>query len=623
MLIAIRRATEAQLIGPIREFAAQIYPVVRPYGRVKLAVVIATGMIQGLFQALGVSSIVPFLMLMMNPDQFLESAWGQRLVAIHPDLTAGALITLSGVFSIAMLLLANGVSLWADIARSRYVHGSGHCLRMSLVQRALRRSYMDHQRQNTSVLTKKIVGDVTQFSNKVLRPLFEVFACLSTTLCVLVVLLLVQPAAALVAMFGLGAYYCLVFRFLRNRRIRLSHRLKEARRGEFVALGQLLGGLKMVLVRNCADTFVQRISDFSTSQARAGMMAPIYGNMPRYLLEPLAYGSIVAWILVEVAAGRDISTILPTGGLIAMAGYRLLPNLQQIYAKLVLLTTWRHTLEEIVVELNATERPEGASNLQPVAVEPCAWMRSIELADVSFAYDDSREPVIKNVRMDIAKGSFVGLVGSSGAGKSTLADLLLGLISPTSGQLLLDGKPLSIANLPRWRTGIGYVPQDVFLLDATVEENIAFGVRRDEIDHLRVREVARLAQLHEFLEDGAALGLRSRVGERGAELSGGQQQRIGLARALYFRPRFVILDESTSALDNVTANRVISAVRSCASDVTIFAISHRLNTLIDCDLIYYLDNGTIRGQGEFGHLMATCPEFRYLALLGNTAKDAA
>lgn len=628
--------------------------------------VLGTGLLQGVVQALGVTSIAPFLMLASDPDRFLHSAWGAKLVSVFPQLNGATLVVAAGLFSILMLFLANAVSLWADVTRTRYAHQFGHWLRMRLLRHILGQPYSYFFRRNTSVLTKKVVGDVGDFTTNLVLPLFDMLARLATAISLTAVLFAFQPLAALLAVAGLGSYYTVVFRLLRSRRSALSGRMKSARRGEFFALGQLFGALKMIFARDCADAFVGRFSRFSRQQAKAGTMVPLCGSVPRYILEPVAYGSLILWILLSMAAGNSLTAILPTIGVIAMAGYRLLPNLQQLFARLVMLTTSRHCLEEILTELcgdqpqvaetvrwpseavgldssfapasevrrtkaqNAarlgkasSERLTGHGPIQRVATGQLSWDTSLELTDVTYTYPASNQPALKNVSLRILKGSSVGFVGPTGSGKSTLADVILGLLTPDSGQILLDGKPLSAADLPLWRAGIGYVPQDVFLLDATVEENIAFGVDKDEIDTHRVRESARLAQLLDFIEAELPNGFKTRVGEHGVCLSGGQRQRIGLARALYFQPQLLILDEATSALDNDTEARLMDSLQSLPHELTTLTIAHRISTVRNCKMLCYVQDGIIQGQGDHNQLEATCQEFRHLVTCGNVLRGVA
>ncbi|REJ94156.1 MAG: ABC transporter ATP-binding protein [Planctomycetota bacterium] len=567
--------------------------------------------------------MLPFLMLATDPGRFLHSPLGVQLVTYFPQLDTDALIITAGLFAVAMMMLANAASLLAEVMRARYAHGLGHWLQLRLVRHVLSQPYAYHLRRNSSVLTKTIVNDVDRFTHRIVFPLYDVFCCVSTSFFLLVALFVLEPWAAPLAIFALGSYYGLVFRVLRRRRQEVSQRMNAAMQGQFFVLGQLFSSLKMILTRHCEAFFAKRFEQSSSAYASAATRIPVYSSGPKYLLEPVAFGALMVWIIVEIAAGNDVMRVLPAAGMVAMACYRLLPSLQLLYGRLVVLTSMRHAVDEIVAELRSAARAAPPATSQPTSERSLSWQRTLELVDVTFAYPNATTSALRQLNLQICKGEFAGLVGATGSGKSTAADILLGLLEADEGQVRLDGRPLGRDDMPAWRERIGYVPQKVVLLDTTIEENIAFGLPREAIDPERVREAARVAQMLEFIEGHLPHGFQTPAGECGAFLSGGQQQRIGLARALYFEPELLVLDEATSALDNDTVARVIEAIRSNLDGVTILAIAHRLNTVRGCDTIFYMHGGVIECQGRFDELTARCPGFRRLAQLGEATQEAA
>jgi ABC-type multidrug transport system fused ATPase/permease subunit len=276
----------------------------------------------------------------------------------------------------------------------------------------------------------------------------------------------------------------------------------------------------------------------------------------------------------------------------AVAGYRLLPSLQLLYAQVTQFTSMRYSLDEVFEEFVAAERDEKSCIVEVSAEKSrlVEWQGAITLDKVSFIYPGADRPVLDRFSVTIQKNTFIGFIGPTGSGKSTLIDLLLGLHRPTSGRVLIDGQPLTSELIPSWQATIGYVPQDIFLIDDTIARNIALGVPDNEIDSVRLREVCNMAQILDFIEVELRDGFQTSVGERGVRLSGGERQRLGLARALYHRPSLLLLDEATSALDTVTEARLIEALRKLSGKLTIVAVAHRLSTVAGCDKLVDLSN---------------------------------
>ncbi|MBT8038338.1 MAG: ABC transporter ATP-binding protein/permease [Verrucomicrobiae bacterium] len=565
----------------------KVYTLARPFGRKRLLIVIGCSFAQGLFQVLGVTSIFPFLALAADPSRLRNSQFGTKLLEILPPFDDSRLLLIAGIFAIAMLLVANGVNLSAEFVRTRYAHQFSHWLRVRLLRQIATRPYTDFLEENTGVLVKKVLGDVMGYTTGVLLPLLDSLARIATIILLIGTLFLVHPQIAIVASLGFGLFYVAVFRGLGRFRSCISNGLKDAFRGTYIEVQQMLGGIKPVKVHRAEETFIERFSTHSERNARLQAWSTILGNGPRYLIEPLAFGGLVVVVIIYAARGQDIIAILPNLGVMALAGYRLLPALQLLYGQITQFTTQRHTLEEVFDEFLAVETAAGkdteSADGRLTAPEPLRWQRAITLEDLSFQYPGGDKPVISNLNLTIPKNSSLGIVGTTGCGKSTLVDLILGLHAPSFGRILIDDTPLGADNRRAWRGGIGYVPQEIFLIDDTVAANIAFGVPKETIDPADLERAAAAAQIREFIEHELPQGWETVVGERGVRLSGGQRQRIGLARALYHQPELLVLDEATSALDTKTEDGVIKAIAGLSGQITMLVIAHRLRTVEMCD----------------------------------------
>jgi ABC-type multidrug transport system fused ATPase/permease subunit len=453
-------------------------------------------------------------------------------------------------------------------------------------------------------MLKKTVNDVPYMIQGLLLPALEVISRLLTIILLLATLLVVDPVIASVATLCLGGFYIAVFALLRSRYERLSGRMVIADRGAMREAQQFLGGIKPVKVHQCEDAFLARYSSHSGNQAALRKWIPVYQNTPRYLVEPLAFGGMVAIVVILSAQGASITALLPKLGVMALAAYRLLPNLQQVYGMSAQVSMFRHTAEEVYAEFQ--ESAKTAPNpIIATKSEPLNWSRALHIDDITFQYPNTETPLFDGLSVEILKNQFVALVGTTGSGKSTLVDCILGLHTPSSGEIRVDDIPLTPDNFPAWRSSLGYVPQDIFLLDDTIAANIAFGVAAEEIDPARVAEVARLAQISDFIENELPDRYQSRVGERGICLSGGQRQRIGLARALYHNPSTLVLDEATSALDDTTETALMEAIEALHGEVTLIVIAHRLSTIARADRVFVIERGRVVSEGTPAEIQKT------------------
>ena len=564
----------------------------RPYGRKKLAFVFFLSLAQGIFQVVGVTSIFPFLAIAADPDRIRHSQFGLRFLALLPPMSNRELLITAGIVAIVGLLLSNAVNLLAEYARTRYAHSFGHWLRVRLLRRIASQPYGYFLQRNSGDLLKKVVGDVMNYIDGVLLPLLDSIARGLTAALLLATLFLVQPVIALSATVGLGAFYLIIFRLLARKRQEENEGLRTSFAASYREAQQMLGGIKPIKVHRAEEHFLSRFAGYSAIVAQMFARVPIVANSARYLVEPLAFGGLVLAVVVLAARGRDFSDILPNLGVMAVAGYRLIPTLQLLYAQVTRLTSMRYSLDEVFEEFAAAEREgkSGKIEISPRKPRRIEWQDAITLDAVSFIYLGTDRPVLDRFSIAIQKNMSIGFIGTTGSGKSTLIDLLLGLHRPTSGRVLIDGQPLTPDLIPSWQATIGYVPQEIFLIDDTIARNIALGVPDNEIDDARLQEVCSIAQILDFIKTELRDGFQTIVGERGVRLSGGQRQRLGLARALYHRPSLLLLDEATSALDTATEAKLIEALHSLTGKLTIVMATHRLSAVGGYDELINLGN---------------------------------
>jgi ABC-type multidrug transport system fused ATPase/permease subunit len=584
-------------IHNVGDLIRRVLFLARPYGKAKLGAVFSLSLAQALFQVIGITSIFPFLAIAADPERIRRSHFGTRFLNLFPPMENRQLLLVAGLIAIAALLVSNAVNLLSEYARTRYAQNFAHWLRVRLLRRMASQPYTYFLQRNSGDLLKKVLGDVMNYTSGVLLPLLDTVARVLTAVLLLATLFLVQPVIALSAAIVLGTYYVIIFRLLTRKRREVDENLKISVAGSYREAQQMLGGIKPVKVHRAEEHFLSRFSRHSAVLAQMYARLPIFANSARYLVEPLAFGGLVVAVLLLAAKGRDFSDILPNLGVMALAGYRLLPSLQLLYAQLTQVSSMRHAVDEVYDEFVAAGMdrsvPPVISAEFVTPASPFRWNNAITLCEISYRYPGAARPALEGLFLIIAKNTSIGVVGPTGSGKSTFVDLLLGLYHPTAGEILIDGQPLTPGLVPSWQASIGYVPQDIFLIDDTIARNIAFGVSDEKIDEARLGEACAMAQLLDFIEGELPKGFDTDVGERGVRLSGGQRQRIGLARALYHRPSLLILDEATSALDVATEAKLLEALRSLAGKLTMIVAAHRLSAVANCDQL--LDLGEMVG----------------------------
>ena len=598
-------------------FLGRILGVVLPFGRRRLVIVVASMIATAILQLGGVASVLPFLSVAANPEGFASSKLGSFLVSMLQITDPKRLVYVTGTLAIVALVVASASTILSQIIVARYVGDLGHWLRMQLLAKYYSQPYLYFVSRNSAVLTKKANADVFFFTAFLLAPLCDFMARVFITVVIVGGLLAIEPVVTLIAAACFGGFY-LIFMRLTRRRVRTINEVsKETGQGLSRLVQQFIAGMRDIKLRGAGPFFLNKVEDLSTRGVTSNVMSAWIAGLPRNLIEPIAFAGTIIWAMAALAAGR-LDAVLPTLGVMAMAGYRLLPNVQQLYNSLHLVATNRYAMDELDEELDFSSPsypvsiPKWLPALVDAVDESPLFTEAVELRDVTFNYPGAERPTLEGIDLRIARGSSIGFVGQTGSGKSTLINILLGLYEPTKGEILADGKVLGRPVPLKWQMRIGYVPQEILLLDDSLMRNIALGIPDDKIDHRRLQEAITSAQLQEVIAK-MPQGLETQVGERGVMLSGGQRQRVGLARALYFDPEMLILDEGTSALDNETEAKFMRAVESLQGEITIISIAHRLTTVRGCDAIYVLINGKIGEAGTYDELMESKSEFFRLA----------
>ncbi len=557
---------------------------------------------------IGVASILPFMAVLVNPDIIETNEILNKIYffsnVFGVDNKKEFLFAL-GIFVFLTLVATLTFKSITTYVQLRFVQMRQYSIGKRLVEGYLNQPYSWFLSRHSADLGKTILSEVSQVVANGINPLMELIAKGMISIALIALLILTDPKLALIVSFSIGGSYGLIFFFLKNFLNRIGEERLKSNELRFRAISQAFGASKEVKVGGLEKTYVDRFSDPAKSYALTTAVAQVIAQLPRFILEAIAFGGIIIVILYLMSQTGGFESALPIISLYVFAGYRLMPALQRIYSAFAQLTFVGPSLDKLYEDLKNL-KPLNLVKHQDIQFSN----KSIKLKNIYFNYPNASRTALENISLNIPAKTTVGLIGATGSGKTTTADIILGLLEPQKGTLEIGDKIITKQNVRGWQSLIGYVPQHIYLADDTVEANIAFGEDIKNINQQSVEKAAKIANLHQFVINELPKKYQTTIGESGVRLSGGQRQRIGIARALYNEPQILILDEATSALDNQTEEVVMDAVKKLGKDITIILIAHRLNTVRNCDIIFKFEKGKLVNQGKFNTIINSKSEIK-------------
>lgn len=560
------------------------------------------------FEAAGIGLIFPLLQAVAEPQSMMEYALlGKVLTQMGLVGDKEIIIAVAVSFGVAMLMKNLFVVLQWYVTYT-FLYGN-----FAELSAAVHRRYLDaplsvHLKRNSADLIKNCTIDTKRIYTRVARAVLNIVAQLMLMISIMGVFLIANPRIGLVAVGGLAVLgLSLLWGF--KRPFERAGSIRHSIEGKVIqAVNESLGPIREVKVLQREGSFSEIFQSYMSKFGRALKRQAFLNRMPRHIVEVSIVAMVVVALVVTVESRVDIARLIPTIGVFAAGMTRLLPSANKLVGAVNELRFEQNTVAGIRNEFGLEADLEGGSQGE---AEKKVLSRSIEVREVAFKYEGATESALNGISFDIHHGEYVGVVGVSGAGKTTLVNLMLGLLRPTSGSIIVDDS-WRVEEYPEcWRRQVGYIPQEIYLADQSLAWNVAFGEPDDEIDRNKVWESLESAELAEFVGK-LEKGLDTEVGERGVRLSGGQRQRIAIARAIYHRPRVLVLDEATSSLDSSTEQRVLEAIAKLAGERTVISISHDMSTLEDCEKIIVLRDGRMEAVGDYEELSESDEYFRSL-----------
>lgn len=545
-------------------------------------------------------AVIPFLGFLADPGKVEQYPWIQKfwgLLGLQPEdrlVMAAVLFGLIAITAACIRILLTWVS-------SRFTYGLGGDFGAELYRQTLAQPYSWHISRNSS----EILAGLQKVNSLVGVVNHLMLASIAFVLMIgiLAALIVIDAQTALTAAFGFTVFYGITSLVTSSRLKRHGTTVAKNETERVKAIQEGLGGIRNIILDGTHAVYQRRFEVFDYGMRRGQASMNIMSTSPRYLIEASGMIMIVGLALSINHKSGGLYNAIPVLGALALGAQKLLPQMQQLYFSWSIVIAAHSQIGDVLLLLDPVRDAVNSEEKSWASNKSMHDLPLIELKHISYRYISDGPDILKEISLAIYKGERIGLIGKTGGGKSTLVDIIMGLLSPTAGVVLIDGKLLSETNKKSWQSRISHVPQAIYLADSSIAENIAFGIRAGNIDKARVSKSAGIAHIENFIKD-LPDKYETLVGERGVRLSGGQRQRIGLARAFYKGGELLTMDEATNALDGKTEESVMASIQGIGQDITIIMIAHRLSTLRDCHRIIEMENGRIKRIASYQEIIS-------------------
>ncbi len=590
--------------------------------KLQLAGLFVLQIVSALSEMASLGAVVPFLSALTNTSALMQNKYLAPVLKYANITEPNHLVMIMAVLFATTIVLAN-IFRFACLRYETYLSASiGSDLGHQLFKKILYQPYSYFLSNNSSKLVSKITSDLAG----TLGAIQSILAITTQTLLALAIVvgLLIYNAPVAIVMSAITiCAFTFIMMIVRKRLSHNSEIISDSYRNIIKTLQESFGGIRHIALGHTQDVFIRKFESADTPYRLKSSNNLLIRQAPRFFIESVGVMMISGLTIFFVVQRGNITSVVPLMGFLALACLRLLPATQQVYAALGALFAVKVPLNRTMDVLSQPINPMALIPTQPAL----HLQDSLKLENIYFRYQTAENETpaenwtLNNINLTIKAKSTVAFVGTTGSGKSTLADLILGLMTPQKGHITVDGMPLEGKNILAWQQGISHVPQHIFLMDCSIAENIAFGIKLEDIDMAKVEQAARHAKIDQFINTLPGKYTQT-VGERGVRLSGGQLQRIGIARALYHNPSLILFDEATSALDNKTEQEVMASIEGLSREFTIILIAHRLSTVRKADTIFVFDHGNLVAQGSYNELLATSPHFNKMIMESEASQAA-
>lgn len=544
------------------------------------------------FELLGVSLILPFVQALTSPEKFLQNKYAAAIYELFNMQTINQFLVLITAGLIGVYVVKNVFLVFSTYIQYQILYHNQIKMSTEIMRKYMNMPYLFHLDNNSAKLQRTILSDVNQ-TFVVVQQVLQLISDVVTSALLIILLINTDITITLGVLMLLIVFVLVYFKIFKKRLIAYGKMLQIHAAKVIQCINTAFGGIKEIKIFKREEYFVEQYRHNVTMQSSMIKRANFAQILPKYLIEATAIGGILGIVLIKLVSGSSMETLIPQLAVFAIAAFRLLPSVNRMNAEVSSILNYRSSVNliyDLMKDKDTMEEEILEVQKNPQSIEKI-FPQSIFINNLSFHYPNHEKLILDDVSMEIPIGVSVAFVGPSGAGKTTLADILLGILPPTQGKIEYLGMNIH-ENRKEWSSKLGYIPQNIFLSDDSIKNNVAFGLNNNDIDLSKLDKALDMAQIKEFVYQ-LPEGVETMIGERGVRLSGGQRQRLGIARALYNNPEILVLDEATSALDTETETAVMEAIDFLKGKKTLIIIAHRLTTIKNCDKIYHVENGAV------------------------------
>ena len=610
LYIGKSRRLNYQLIFNLTQTAKKIYQLLTVQMKKKALLLLLMTFVMAILEIMGIFSIMPFIAVLTNPsvietnDLLNQVFQFSKFFRVENEkdfiIFLGILFFLLLITSLFFKATTGYFQIWFIIMSEYYIS-------KRLVETYLHQPYAWFLNRHSADLGRSILSEVHLITSQGLRPMINSLTSSLVIILISVLLLLLHPKLTISIYCTFGLIYLLIYKYNRSILDSIGNLRLRDNKKRFSVISDSFKSIKEIKIKSLESIFLEKFSYPAKNYAKQQISADAISHLPRFAVEAIIFGGVILVIIYLMSFTGNFINATPYIAVFVFAGYRLLPAIQQVYTGVTLLN---YVGPSVKLMYNDIEDLKilNFENKQTFL----KFSKEIKLNNINYQYLNASKQSLKNININIPAKTTFALVGVNGSGKTTFVDIILGLLEPQKGTLQVDGNIIQKENLGSWQKIIGYVPQQIFLSDDTIQSNIAFGIDTKDVDYEKIEKAGKIANLHDFVISELPNQYQTIIGEGGQKLSGGQRQRIGIARALYHNPQVLILDEATNSLDNLTEQKINESLNSLKNHVTVILITHRFNNLKNFDKICLLEDGEIKALGNFQELLVTSESFKNL-----------
>jgi len=546
-----------------------------------------------------------FVSALSDPSYILDNDTLEPITKWFGIYTSYHLLVYGGVGLISIFTIKGIYIVFLDYVKSKFVYNRYSLMSSNLFMAYLSAPFTFHLSNNSAELIRNVTTETRFISNHIMMTFLSICMEVITVFGIFFVLVFVEPIITLYSVLFIGLSAGILLKVIKKKLSYYGNSAAKERAQIIKEVNEGIGGFKDIKLNGRSNYFMQRFKRSINDLTKAEIFKHIASSIAKPVVELVAVISMFGIAIFMLWQGREMTSIIPVLTLFAASAVRLIPSGNKIITDINKLRFNIFAVEPVYNHLKLLDKGDGEMKKNSLKI---TLNDSIQLNNVSFKYPNTSEYSIRDINIKIKKGSSVALVGESGAGKSTLINIILGLLQPTEGSVKVDDNEIG-ENIEGWQRNIGYIPQNIYLSDTTIKQNIAFGIEEDDISEEKVENAIEASQLKPLIRQ-LPKGFNTIIGENGVRLSGGQRQRIGIARALYNEPVVLVMDEATSALDTKTEKEIIKSVEKLKGERTLIMVAHRISTVRKCDTLYVLDGGKLINKGNYEELNLKSNKFK-------------